>query len=130
MPAWSPILVQKVEIQALNLSIRKLQLNRHRLSEVHPTGTILRRSSSIFRVQDDNHRRQELPGQTRGPLPHTRQELGPRVHHEAQEPCPSAWSSTTNGRIAALPASAIITWDRDESTNCTPCSAGFRPKAV
>lgn len=35
MPAWSPILVQKVEIQALNLSIRKLQLNRHRLSEVH-----------------------------------------------------------------------------------------------
>ena len=34
MPAWSPILVQKVEIQALNLSIRKLQLNRHRLSEV------------------------------------------------------------------------------------------------
>jgi AraC-like DNA-binding protein len=36
MPAWSPILVQKVEIQALNLSIRKLQLNRHRLAEVHP----------------------------------------------------------------------------------------------
>jgi AraC-like DNA-binding protein len=34
MPAWSPILVQKVEIQALNLSIRKLQLNRHRLAEV------------------------------------------------------------------------------------------------
>lgn len=34
MLAWSPILVQKVEIQALNLSIRKLQVNRHRLSEV------------------------------------------------------------------------------------------------
>ncbi|MEZ5276373.1 MAG: AraC family transcriptional regulator [Opitutaceae bacterium] len=34
MPAWSPILVQKVEIQALNLSIRKLQLNRHRQAEV------------------------------------------------------------------------------------------------
>ena len=34
MPAWSPILVQKVEILALNLSIRKLQLNRHRQAEV------------------------------------------------------------------------------------------------
>ncbi len=34
MLAWSPILVQKVEIQALDLSIKKLQVNRHRLSEV------------------------------------------------------------------------------------------------
>lgn len=30
------MLVQKVEIQALNLSIRKLQVNRHRLAEVQP----------------------------------------------------------------------------------------------
>ncbi len=34
MLAWSHILVQKIEIQALNLSLKKLQLNRHRLSEV------------------------------------------------------------------------------------------------
>ncbi len=34
MLAWSPILVQKIEIQALGFVLRKLQLNRHRDTEV------------------------------------------------------------------------------------------------
>jgi AraC-like DNA-binding protein len=34
MRAWSPILVQKIEIQALGFVLRKLQLNRHRDAEV------------------------------------------------------------------------------------------------
>jgi len=34
MPAWSPILVQKIEIHALGFVLRKLQLNRHRDTEV------------------------------------------------------------------------------------------------
>ncbi|MBP6507254.1 MAG: AraC family transcriptional regulator [Opitutaceae bacterium] len=34
MPAWSPILVQKIEIHALGFVLRKLQLNRHRETEV------------------------------------------------------------------------------------------------
>jgi AraC-like DNA-binding protein len=36
MLAWSPLLVQKIEIQALGLVLRKLQLNRHRATEVAP----------------------------------------------------------------------------------------------
>ena len=36
MPSWSPILVQKIEIHALGFVLRKLQLNRHRDSEVAP----------------------------------------------------------------------------------------------
>ncbi len=36
MLAWSPILVQKIEIQALGFVLRKLQLNRHRDAEVAP----------------------------------------------------------------------------------------------
>lgn len=36
MPSWSPILVQKIEIHALGFVLRKLQLNRHRESEVAP----------------------------------------------------------------------------------------------
>jgi AraC-like DNA-binding protein len=36
MLAWSPILVQKIEIQALGFVLRKLQLNRHREAEVAP----------------------------------------------------------------------------------------------
>lgn len=36
MPAWSPILVQKIEIHALGFVLRKLQLNRHRETEVAP----------------------------------------------------------------------------------------------
>jgi AraC-like DNA-binding protein len=34
MLAWSPILIQKIEIQALGFVLRKLQLNRHREAEV------------------------------------------------------------------------------------------------
>jgi len=34
MLAWSPILIQKIEIQALGFVLRKLQLNRHRETEV------------------------------------------------------------------------------------------------
>ncbi len=34
MPAWSPILIQKIEIHALGFVLRKLQLNRHREAEV------------------------------------------------------------------------------------------------
>lgn len=34
MLAWSPLLVQKIEIQALGFVLRKLQLNRHRMTEV------------------------------------------------------------------------------------------------
>lgn len=36
MLAWSPILVQKIEIHALGFVLRKLQLNRHRDTEVAP----------------------------------------------------------------------------------------------
>ncbi len=36
MLAWSPILIQKIEIQALGFVLRKLQLNRHREAEVAP----------------------------------------------------------------------------------------------
>jgi AraC-like DNA-binding protein len=36
MPAWSPILIQKIEIHALGFVLRKLQLNRHREEEVRP----------------------------------------------------------------------------------------------
>ncbi len=36
MPAWSPVLVQKIEIHALGFVLRKLQLNRHREAEVTP----------------------------------------------------------------------------------------------
>jgi AraC-like DNA-binding protein len=36
MYAWSPILVQKIEIHALGFVLRKLQLNRHREAEVAP----------------------------------------------------------------------------------------------
>lgn len=36
MLAWSPILVQKIEIHALGFVLRKLQLNRHRDTEVSP----------------------------------------------------------------------------------------------
>lgn len=36
MLAWSPILIQKIEIQALEFVLRKLQLNRHREAEVVP----------------------------------------------------------------------------------------------
>lgn len=36
MLAWSPILVQKIEIHALGFVLRKLQLNRHRDAEVAP----------------------------------------------------------------------------------------------
>lgn len=36
MLAWSPILVQKIEIHALGFVLRKLQLNRHREAEVRP----------------------------------------------------------------------------------------------
>ncbi len=38
MPAWSPLLVQKIEIHALGFVLRKLQLNRHRDAEVAPHG--------------------------------------------------------------------------------------------
>jgi AraC-like DNA-binding protein len=34
MLAWSPLLVQKIEIHALGFVLRKLQLNRHRATEV------------------------------------------------------------------------------------------------
>ncbi len=36
MLAWSPILIQKIEIHALGFVLRKLQLNRHRNTEVAP----------------------------------------------------------------------------------------------
>jgi len=36
MPAWSPILIQKIEIHALGFILRKLQLNRHLEAEVSP----------------------------------------------------------------------------------------------
>lgn len=36
MLAWSPVLVQKIEIHALGFVLRKLQLNRHRDAEVSP----------------------------------------------------------------------------------------------
>ncbi len=38
MPAWSPLLIQKIEIHALDFVLRKLQLNRHRDAEVAPHG--------------------------------------------------------------------------------------------
>ena len=38
MLAWSPILIQKIEIHALGFVLRKLQLNRHRETEVAPHG--------------------------------------------------------------------------------------------
>ena len=38
MLAWSPLLVQKIEIHALDFVLRKLQLNRHREAEVAPHG--------------------------------------------------------------------------------------------
>lgn len=38
MLAWSPILIQKIEIHALRFVLRKLQLNRHRHAEVAPHG--------------------------------------------------------------------------------------------
>ena len=34
MPAWTPLLIQKIEIQALGFVLRKLQLNRHHRAEV------------------------------------------------------------------------------------------------
>lgn len=36
MLAWSPILIQKIEIHALGFVLRQLQLNRHREAEVSP----------------------------------------------------------------------------------------------
>ncbi|MBC7365349.1 MAG: helix-turn-helix domain-containing protein [Undibacterium sp.] len=36
MLAWSPLLIQKIEIHALGFQLRKLQLNRHRSAEVAP----------------------------------------------------------------------------------------------
>lgn len=36
MLAWSPILIQQIEIHALGFVLRKLQLNRHREAEVAP----------------------------------------------------------------------------------------------
>jgi len=36
MLAWSPILIQKIEIHALGFVLRQLQLNRHRETEVTP----------------------------------------------------------------------------------------------
>lgn len=36
MLAWSPILIQKIEIHALGFVLRQLQLNRHRDAEVTP----------------------------------------------------------------------------------------------
>ncbi len=36
MLAWSPLLIQKIEIHALDFVLRKLQLNRHRDAEVAP----------------------------------------------------------------------------------------------
>ena len=36
MHAWSPLLIQKIEIHALGFVLRKLQLNRHRDAEVAP----------------------------------------------------------------------------------------------
>ncbi|MEO7799048.1 MAG: AraC family transcriptional regulator [Opitutaceae bacterium] len=36
MLAWSPILIQQIEIHALGFVLRKLQLNRHRENEVAP----------------------------------------------------------------------------------------------
>ena len=43
--AWSPLLVQKIEIQALGFVLRKLQLNRHRPAEVslhtHPHAQLI-----------------------------------------------------------------------------------------
>lgn len=38
MHAWSPLLVQKIEIHALGFVLRKLQLNRHRDAEIAPHG--------------------------------------------------------------------------------------------
>ncbi len=38
MPAWSPLLIQKIEIHALGFVLRKLQLNRHRDAEVASHG--------------------------------------------------------------------------------------------
>ena len=38
MLAWSPLLIQKIEIHALGFVLRKLQLNRHRNAEVAPHG--------------------------------------------------------------------------------------------
>ncbi len=38
MLAWSPLLIQKIEIHALGFVLRKLQLNRHRDTEVAPHG--------------------------------------------------------------------------------------------
>lgn len=45
MLAWSPILIQQIEIHALGFVLRKLQLNRHRVAEValhrHPYNQLI-----------------------------------------------------------------------------------------
>ena len=45
MLAWSPLLIQKIEIHALGFVLRKLQLNRHRDTEVsthrHPFNQLI-----------------------------------------------------------------------------------------
>ncbi len=61
MLAWSPILIQKIEIHALGFVLRKLQLNRHRIAEVAPhthgyTQLILYVSGEgVQRVRDRRH---------------------------------------------------------------------------
>lgn len=61
MLAWSPILIQKIEIQALGFVLRKLQLNRHREAEVashtHPyTQLILYLSGEGWQTIKDRRR--------------------------------------------------------------------------
>lgn len=62
MLAWSPILVQQIEIHALGFVLRKLQLNRHLAAEVTPhahsyTQLILYLAGEgVQTVRDVNHR--------------------------------------------------------------------------
>jgi AraC-like DNA-binding protein/quercetin dioxygenase-like cupin family protein len=66
MLAWRSILVQKVEIQALGFSLKKLQLHRHRRSEIkvhgHPYAQLLLYLTGEGRQQVGDRRYPARPG--------------------------------------------------------------------
>lgn len=61
MLAWSPLLIQKIEIHALGFVLRKLQLNRHRLAEVaahtHPYAQLILylAGNGVQHIRDRKH---------------------------------------------------------------------------
>jgi len=66
MLAWSPLLIQKIEIQALGFRLRKLQLNRHRAAEIaphaHPFAQLILYLSGEGRQTVGNRRRPARQG--------------------------------------------------------------------